>query len=724
MQKPTSPKGVDTVDHSAGPAAFPQRRGDIECLDRRIGGRHAVVLHDRRTGKFFHLGSEEAAAFSRMDGTATVDAITRAMEQAGYQWTVEDVQALTMSLVKQKLVRLVDSKGNEVKSTDDGIAPSAAGRSQQTPALKKLAVPLSRLISQRIAIMNADHIAISVCRHFGWVFSRRGVCAAAILAACAVAVVLLNLKSLADESRSMLAPAAWPLMVLIWFLLKIIHEAGHAVSAKRQGVRVGDAGIMFFMFAPLAYVDVTDAWRLRSSWARVQIALGGVYFEAWTAIAAAFMYPLLPDGLARHIAAQWMIIAGPASWLVNANPLLRLDGYYALSDLLNIPNLRMHGRAHWLAIIERYFLGIPAPQRLLTGWRSSAATVHAAASIVFQLVWMSGLVFAVSKWAGALGMVLAGSAALLWGLLPLAGWLGRHWHASGEAAHYRRRLILVVAAACVLLSLILNVSSPFVRGVPVIVQYCDEQIGRAAANGFVDRVAVQAGQRVKEGDVLLEIRNDDLLLRRAQMSDDLTLALSKHRQLSRKKELAAAEAQLELVRSYKASLEELDQAVNDLRITAVRGGVVVSERPEQWLGRYVRRGDILIRIADMDDKELLIVFPEAEWASYAQAVATNRALTARLRGGQRITVQPQPAQPRFRDILSHPAMAGCSGGDIAVIADADAPGGFRSLQALGEAIASLSAGDSPLVHSGQRGRLYLRDTQSILVRLWNYLSGN
>lgn len=703
-------------------------RQGIDCLDRTLGAREAAVLHDTLTGKFFHLGHYEKRAVAEMDGTKSVDEIAASLQQAGIPWSVEDVQAWAMHLVKSDLAVVVNRQGNELALPAPDVGAPVQPGGAAKPLLTQLAIALSHVVSQRIPLWNADRAAKIGCSRLGVLFSSGGTLAAAGLTLVAVCMAVHNSKALADDLRSMFSPASWPLMVAIWFVLKIVHESGHAIAAKRNGVRVGDAGIMLFLFAPMAYVDVTDAWRLRNRWSRVQIALGGVYFEAWTAIFAVFAFALMPDGLARHAAAQWIMIAGPASWLVNANPLLRLDGYYALSDALNIPNLRMHGRAHWQAAAERVLLGIPAPPKLLVGWRSGFATSHAAASILFQILWMSGLIFAVSQWAGLVGLVLAICAALLWGLIPLAAWNVRHWQQAGEQSEfgrsYRARLIGVNAIAITVIVVLLNINNPIVRGVPVMVQYREEQIGRAAANGFVTQVRVQSGQPVSRGELLIEVRDDDLSLRREQLNDDLLLALSKHRQMLRKGEFAAAEAQQEKIRGIKTTLEELDQSLAELRITAGRDGIVVSARPEQLLGRFVRRGDILIRVADPADKELLIAFPEAQWSGYFQAIQSDHALTARLRGGHYLRVHPQPAQPRFRDSLPHPAMAGSNGGDIAVIADAEAPGGLRSLQPLGEAVAHLSANDSRAIRSGQRGRLYLSDTRSIVGRLWDYLSGS
>jgi putative peptide zinc metalloprotease protein len=420
-----------------------------------------------------------------------------------------------------------------------------------------------------------------------------------------------------------------------------------------------------------------------------------------------------------------MVMAGPATWLVNANPLMKMDGYYALADAINVPNLRMHGRNFWASLLDRVLLGLPSRPCLLNGWRRWAAVIHAAASLVFTAAWMSGLIIAISQWGGPVGLIVTVAAVILWCAAPVGMWFSGHWIASAEpeARNRRPRLIATAVLGITLIAIGLNTSSPLRRSVPVMVQYRDEQIVRAAAAGFVTEVNVESGQWVKKGDLLLVIKDDDLVLRHAQMKDELELAISKQRQLASRGELGAAEAQGETVRSLKDSLAELDESIVQLQASASRSGVVVSPHPERQIGRHVKKGDVLLRVADPSDKELLVVFPEAEWSGYSRVFSKGNELRARLRGGYRVSVKPLPARPRFSDRLPNPSFAGSGGGDIPVIQDPDAEDGFRAASPVGEAVAMLTPIDSKHVHSGQRGRLYLTDTRTIAQRIWIYLGG-
>src|SRR5262249_5142953 len=59
------------------------------------------------------------------------------------------------------------------------------------------------------------------------------------------------------------------------------------------------------------------------------------------------------------VAFQVALIASVSSVAVNLNPLIKLDGYYGLSDYLGIPNLRENAFRYVRAVFQRYLLRRP-----------------------------------------------------------------------------------------------------------------------------------------------------------------------------------------------------------------------------------------------------------------------------------------------------------------------------------------------------------------------------
>jgi putative peptide zinc metalloprotease protein len=687
----------------------------VTASQRDLAGKRVVVLHNEETGKFFHLGAEESIVAALLDGGLDITEVAARMDDAGIVWSPEDLKTFVTMLVKSGLASIVRLDGQE-------SAPVNHREPSPPRTLLQIAsVAMGTVLNQRIPLGNADSLASRLLPWLQPAYTRNGLALWAVLIVIAGWVALEHKAEITAQCRQLFSPESWPLLACVGLLVKVVHEIGHAVSAKRQGVRIGSVGVTLFMLAPLAYVDVTNAWKLSGRWSKFQIALGGVYLESWLAIGATFLFAWLDDGFPRHLMAQIMLIAGPATWFINANPLLRLDGYYALSDATDIPNLRMHGRNRWDSMIDHWLLGGPLKECHLVGWRRPFATIHAAASAGFQCIWMTGIIVAVSTWANAIGMLLAAVAFAAWVVVPTIGWWTRHWNAAPTAAIsvqvIRRRMKTLAGLMLLLVTTILSARNPFAHGVPVIVQHRAEQVGRAASDGFVTAVLVQGNQYVSRGDLLVEITDENLVLKRDQMNDELALNMAKYRQLQSSGRLAEADAANETAKQLRQSIDELNQLLTASRIFATRDGIVVSEQPEKWLGRYAKRGEVLVRVADPNDKELLVAIKEGDFSAYNQSVKRDHPLAARIRGGTRLQVEPASAQPRFSSTLPHKALAATNGGDIPVTPDAKSPDGVKPAVPMGEATAAISPAQSLAVRAGQRGLLYLDDDQTIYSRL-------
>lgn len=688
---------------------------------RETGGHTSYVAHHPAMGKFFRFGPEERHIAELLDGTRGIGEVVTQLADDGINWDPRDVAEFVSKLVSGRLASVVDDGSDKCESDTQGDSESSP-KPQPNGWKHRFPKWLSLLISQRIPLLSADSIAKKLNRKIGWCFDAKGMMAWSALVTSGLLIVYGHVDAFAAELRRMFDPGLWLILIAMWCVTKIIHESGHAVAARHRGVRVGKLGVMFFFMAPLAYVDVTDAWKLKSRWHRIQIALAGVYLELAIAAVAAWAWWVLPDGMMKHLAAQFFLIAGPASLLVNANPLLRLDGYYVLSDLTEIPNLRMHGRQQLGASLEYRLLRIPKPRALLNGWRKGFASCHAAMSVVFQFFWMSGLVLAVSIWAKGLGMVLGLAAVTLWAALPLARWVYRVWNLDPGEGYLRmnpkrKRLVgygLLVLMMCQYLS---TASSPLDRRVPVIVRFRNEQIARATSDAFVRNVYVVRGQRVKMGTLLMELEDVELQIRRDEKGDDLRITELKAIQFRRQGQLAQAAAEIENAESIRRQVAELDQQLDGLHIMARRDGLVIAARLESMQGSFVSKGTELLRVSDPNEKELLASVSERDMQAYKDAAALRQPARVRLRGGTILSAVPASLRPRARRTLPHPALAATVGGPLAVEPSPEEGESMRMAQPYLESVTKLDPVTSAEVRAGQVGTMTVSDDRSLLARL-------
>ena len=695
----------------------------VEFSIRSTGDQTSYVAFHAGSGRYFRFGAEEHHVATLIDGNRNTGDIYETQRADGIGWSQEDVVGFIAQLAQHKLVTVLrEERVDANRPTPDqkhGTEPAPP----QLPSLARITSVLSLLVSQRFPILSGQRVATKFESSVGWSFSFAGTAAWVVLTLSSVAVVYGHWHAFQSEVQRMFDPGLWPILIAIWLVAKVIHEIGHAVAAHRQRVRIGDMGVMFFLFAPLAYVDVTDAWKLKSRTSRVQIALAGVYLELAIASVAAWAWWFLPDGLLRHLCAQVFLIAGPTTLLVNANPLLRLDGYYVLSDLLEIPNLRMHGRRQLGGLLERFLIGTVPQRPLLSGWRRPAATMHAAASVVFQFFWMGGLILAVSLWARGLGVVLGFVAFMLWGAIPLGRWVYKIWMLEPPDRFWmntkRRRLLTLAGVVFVCVQYLSVTTSPLDRRVPVVVRFHNEQISRAVADAFVSTIYVEHGQRVERGDVLVELSQPELVLSRDEMADDLHVTRQLSVQHRRNGRIALADAKSQEAESLQRRIREIDVRIGGLKIVAERDGLITTPNTHRLIGRYVNQGDELIRVSDPSEKEILAAIGERDMRAYQLAVQHNQPTRVRLRGGTHFLATPMKLRPRARRRLPHPAMSAIVGGPLAVEPSSDPNQPVRLVQPKLESVTPLDPVTSASISAGQLGAMTISDNRSFVARLFD-----
>ena len=146
--------------------------------------------------------------------------------------------------------------------------------------------------------------------------------------------------------------------------VKALHELGHAFTAKRFGCRVPTMGVAFVVLWPMAYTDTNETWRLTDSGQRLQIASAGILTELMIAAWATLAWGLLPEGPLRSAAFVLATTSWVSTLLINASPFMRFDGYFILSDALDMPNLheRSFALARWKLREWLFRLGEPIPE--------------------------------------------------------------------------------------------------------------------------------------------------------------------------------------------------------------------------------------------------------------------------------------------------------------------------------------------------------------------------
>ena len=208
---------------------------------------------------------------------------------------------------------------------------------------------------------------------------------------------------------------------------KMLHEIGHAVAARRAGAAEGldfvnfRWGISFMFLLPTPYVDVSSAWLLENRWRRAQVGLAGIEVDLFVAAIAALVWVEIGEGFLADRLFEVVLLCGASSLLFNANPLVRLDGYYVLSDLIGIPNLQTRG---WAALrnLALFPLGLgTAPARA----SDLGLALYSAASWAWRWSVFAAIFWIASGISPNLGYAFATVIGILYLGIPIARGIGR-----------------------------------------------------------------------------------------------------------------------------------------------------------------------------------------------------------------------------------------------------------------------------------------------------------
>lgn len=176
------------------------------------------------------------------------------------------------------------------------------------------------------------------------------------------------------------------------FFVKLLHELGHAFTAKHYGCRVPTMGVAFLVMWPVAYTDTNETWRLTNRFQRLRVASAGIVTELVIAVWATLAWSLLPDGGVQSAVFVLATTSWVATLAINASPFMRFDGYFIVMDALDMPNL--HGRSFDLARwkLREWLFGLDEepPEHFKPG-KQLALIAFAWATWLYRLVLFLGI---------------------------------------------------------------------------------------------------------------------------------------------------------------------------------------------------------------------------------------------------------------------------------------------------------------------------------------------
>ncbi len=353
-------------------------RSDLQVSRQLTRGEPVYVVYDPVSFQSHRLTLTDYRVAACLDETRTLQQAFELAVAEGHL-DAEDSQDFF------QFVGRLESLGLLTISNHDGKALFSRFKQKSADARK---AKLLGFLFLTIPLSNPDKFLDRSIGRFRFLFSARTLCVWLVLGVLAMALILSKWPEFVEPLNGLLALKNLVFMSLAFVALKVWHELGHGYACKHFGGRVPEMGCKLMAGMPLAYVDASSAWSFPKRSHRITVMLGGMYFESLVAIPAAFIWAFAPDSFVGACAYQLIFMAGVATVFFNANPLMKYDGYFVLSDLLGIPNLRARSRNETLSTLKQYVLGIEVESKTSTNVERMTLLVYGILSSLYAAMLM------------------------------------------------------------------------------------------------------------------------------------------------------------------------------------------------------------------------------------------------------------------------------------------------------------------------------------------------
>lgn len=575
----------------------PRLDPDLIVHETVLDGEPIIGVLKRGDNAYFRLAPSQWQLLQFFDGIRSYQEIAEELaRQTGVEMGVEEVRAFAEGM--------------------DGSALWYESYQEKNLAMReKLLGERSRRTKAKLNIAHISFSAWDPDRYFDWldgvagrlIYNRWSLLAVIILFAVETVMVAKNWNMIASDTALIFNFAQknvsefarfWILILIIGF----IHESAHGLTCKHYGGQVHSMGLMFLYLTPCFFVDVTESWVSATKLQRLITIIAGIWIELVVCGIAMIFWLNAPAGSWFHtFMYEFILLTGVAAVVINLNPLLKLDGYYFLTELIEIPELKERSSAFVTAWIQAKILRLPVDVPIVPRRRVALFVIYAVLSGAYSYL----LLFIVlrfsyrlgSRWFGEFALVLSlGIAFLMFRsrLKALGHILKESWtRLSGQCFRWRSIHALIAIGICVLLF------------VPVwrdredayfVIEAAESRTVCAAVPGQVDSVFVNQGQQVRAGEPLLRMTSDQA----ASMRSD---ALA--RSGSARFKAFDAEVQGRSIASAAADRTGAvrmtglaNEAESSLLLTAPADGTVLTENPSSLVYERVGSGQPLVQLAE------------------------------------------------------------------------------------------------------------------------------
>jgi putative peptide zinc metalloprotease protein len=643
-------------------ALHPRLRPDIRMVRQTWRGEPWHVLRDPLNNQHFRLNEPAYYFVGLLDGRRAV--------QSAWEWCSQKFgdAAPTQGEVISLLGQLFSLNLINAEFSPDAQVMFERYRKRKR---REMGQYVSNILFVRLPLFDPNDLLERWVGVLQWAFTWMAFVGWLGLLIVAGDQIAGRFPELFGSARNVLNPTNLVWLYLSFTLVKAVHELGHAFACKTFGRRDGTGGdvhtigVMMMVLMPMPYVDATSAWSFRNKYHRVIVSAAGMYLELAVAAVAAIVWAHTTDGLTHTLAYNTIFVAGVSTVLFNANPLMRFDGYYIFSDLLELPNLAQRSQDMVKHVFRRYVFGVRSAVTTVAGLGEAVwLGLYGIGSLVYRVIISVGILLFVADSLFFIGLILAA--------VSVVGWLGqplykfvRYLLTDSELSRCRGRAVGVTAVGAVLVGVLVGVvpmpEHGRAEGVLEPVRITWLHMPEA---GFIENVA-PPGSAVPTGAALVVADNPDLTLRYGQLlAREQELAV--RYRLASSDETAKRQAAAEQLQVVREQCEETASRLARLRMAAPFAGAWYWNDNVDLRGTYLERGQ---RVGVLIDDSAWVVRAVADQylgPRLRRDEGLNESVDMRLknRPGTRLSGTIERVHPSGEQRLPSPALGLHAGGPV------------------------------------------------------------
>jgi putative peptide zinc metalloprotease protein len=322
-------------------------------------GEATWVVKNPETVKYYNFAEAEWGLIQLFDGTRTR---TQIFEEYRSQFPGEDIK-FQLVLDFEEMLRKIDLLAQSV--AERNLTLLARAKTARQRAAEERAEGRN-IFFIPFHVLDPDRFLNRTVRYVRWIWTPPVVAAWFFAAIWTVSIFVRHWQPIWSGTIELYSFLSKPLLDAVQFFLLLsiigcIHEFAHAYATKIYGGEVHDIGIaLLYVITPAFYCDTTDSLLFESKWHRLWVTTAGIYIEGFICAAATLAWVVsYPDTFLHDFAYKTMLFTGVSTVFFNINPLIKIDGYYALTSLIEIPELREESTQYLGALFQKKVLRLP-----------------------------------------------------------------------------------------------------------------------------------------------------------------------------------------------------------------------------------------------------------------------------------------------------------------------------------------------------------------------------